>query len=57
MRAGHIFAVFLSGVVVAINLSRLIPTNEAYDAQWWKIGLALIFAVVNAALALSSEEV
>ena len=53
MRAFHILVVFLSGAVVAINLSRLIPTNEAYDAQWWKIGLALVFAAVNAVLALS----
>jgi hypothetical protein len=32
---------FLAGIVLAINLEKLIVTNQDYDAQWWKVGLAL----------------
>lgn len=37
---------FFCGNVVAMNLSRLIETNPNYDAAWWKVALAIAFAVV-----------
>jgi len=37
--------VFLSGIVVAINLSLLLPTNPNYHAEWWKVVFSCIVAI------------
>lgn len=38
---------FLAGIVLAINLEQLIPTNENYDAQWWKVILAVVAGLIG----------
>ena len=37
--------IFISGMVVAINLSVLIGGDPNYDAAWWKVGLAVFIGV------------
>ena len=43
----YIFAVFMGGAVVALNLSELIDTNPEYVAAWWKVALAGFIAVFS----------
>ena len=38
---------FMGGFVASANLSRLVPTNPAYEAAWWKVMLALLIAVAG----------
>lgn len=34
-----------SGAIIALNLAKLVGTNPNYDAQWWKVGAALIMGI------------
>lgn len=34
--------VFVTGSVVASNLSKLLDINELYEAIWWKVGFAIV---------------
>lgn len=34
-----------SGAIIAFNLAKLVGTNPNYDAQWWKVGAALIMGL------------
>ena len=54
----YLLMVFNAGVVAAINLSRLIPTNPEYVAAWWKVALAVAVAIVfgQKALRRSTDE-
>ena len=38
-------SMFMSGLIFCANLTRLMPTNSVYDAQWWKVGMSLLVAV------------
>ncbi len=39
---------FTAGMVCAINLTHLLGGgNAAYDAQWWKVGLALVAGLIG----------
>ena len=40
------FGPFMCGATVMANLSKLMHTNPNYDAQWWKVGLALFMGLV-----------
>lgn len=42
---------FFCGSVVVMNLSRLVETNQNYEAAWWKVAMALFIAVVAPLLA------
>ena len=37
--------IFVSGMVVANNLTVLIGINQDYNAAWWKIGLAVFIGM------------
>lgn len=45
----HTFVCFLAGAVAAINLETLVSVNPYYDAQWWKVALAVVTPLVVAA--------
>ncbi len=47
---------FAAGIVCAINLEQLIETNPNYDAQWWKVGLAVIFGLFGPLLYNSRDD-
>ncbi len=48
---GAMLMVFSAGFVCAMNLSRLLPTNPSYEANWFKVGFTLFLAVVFATFA------
>lgn len=37
--------IFLAGVVAAINLTDLIPTNPNYEASWFKFTTAVFLGI------------
>lgn len=39
-------AVFGAGFVLCANLSRLFPTNPAYQASFWKVAMCVLILVV-----------
>ncbi len=41
----YMFCVFLSGILVAINLTCLLPTNKEYKASWLKVTISIIFGI------------
>lgn len=43
---GSSFMPFLGGVVVAINLTHLLPTNGEYEASWWKVAAACVASLI-----------
>ena len=43
---GSSLAPFMGGVVVAINLTQLIPTNIEYEASWWKVAVAVGLSLI-----------
>ena len=47
---------FLSGVVVAINLTRLIEVDRNYEAAWWKVGAAGAIAVFCLVLSMGKRK-
>ena len=50
--AGLLFLVFMCGVNVSNNLTILLDVDiGAYDAGWWKVGLATVLAVAFGAAA------
>ena len=50
------FIPFLAGVIVIMNLVRLVPTNPGYDAQWWKVVIALVFGLIISPLFARERE-
>lgn len=48
-------ACFFAGFVAAMNLVGLVETNPNYDHQWWKVGVAVIVAVVAAFIITEKE--
>lgn len=46
-----IIGVFVSGMVCAVNLSGLIAVNTSYEFAWWKVVVAVLFAMLCGVLA------
>jgi len=49
--------VFGSGFVAALNMTRLVPTSQTYEAAWWKVGVCvalMIFGVIITVVAKTS---
>jgi hypothetical protein len=42
----YLASLYGAGMVTAINLSRLLPTNPTYHASWAKVLVSVICAVV-----------
>jgi hypothetical protein len=38
---------FVCGAVTAVNLSLLVGVNPNYEAEWWKIAIALACAALS----------
>ena len=39
------------GVVLALNLSRLLPCNSGYEASWWKVGVCVALSITGVVMA------